>query len=303
MVNTGQSTIRRVRFLPPAPGVGAIEANTLRGIRDRGGPEEFLTPQRLDFDLLMQVTSGTAGHTVDFTEHSLRPGDILWVRAGQVHQWGAIADIEGSVVMFGPHSMGESIHDLLRSHVALGQSHWSAADLAGTPVTQILDLLTSGTDSPRAEQSDLREAARAQLLAALLIELALARAAGRAPTVEPTHQVFSWFRDHIEEHFRTWHKVSEYADRLGYSSRTLNRLARQHTGLSAKELIDERVLLEAKRQLAHRDAPVSEIAEQLGFDDASNFSSYFRRQTRTTPGAFRSRSRTGTATASACMHG
>ena len=78
---------------------------------------------------------------------------------------------------------------------------------------------------------------------------------------------------------------------MGYSTRTLNRLARQHTGLSAKELIDERVVLEAKRQLSHTDSPVSEIAEQLGFDDASNFSSYFRRQTQLTPGTFRTQSR------------
>lgn len=85
----------------------------------------------------------------------------------------------------------------------------------------------------------------------------------------------------------------------GSKSRTLNRLARQHTGLSAKELIDERVVLEAKRQLSHADASVAEIAEQLGFDDASNFSAYFRRQTRMTPGTFRTRSRAGTGTASA----
>ena len=90
MVKTGQANIRRVRFLPPAPGVGDIEVNTLKGIRDRGGPHEFLTPQRLDFDLLMHIESGAAVHTVDFTDYPLRPGDVLWVRAGQVHQWGAI---------------------------------------------------------------------------------------------------------------------------------------------------------------------------------------------------------------------
>jgi AraC-like DNA-binding protein len=51
------------------------------------------------------------------------------------------------------------------------------------------------------------------------------------------------------------------------------------------------VVLEAKRQLSHADTSVSEIAEQLGFDDASNFSSYFRRQTQLTPGTFRTQSR------------
>ena len=110
---------------------------------------------------------------------------------------------------------------------------------------------------------------------------------GDVTSTGPTHEAFTWFRDHIEEHFHHWHKVSEYADRLGYSTRTLNRLARQHAGLSAKELIDQRVVLEVKRQLSHADISVAEIAEHLGFVDASNFSSYFRRQTGRTPGAFR----------------
>ena len=127
----------------------------------------------------------------------------------------------------------------------------------------------------------------------LLVQLALVEPPGGVPPTRLTHEAYDWFRDHIEEHFQHWHKVSEYADRLGYSARTLNRLARQYTGLSAKELIDERVVLEAKRRLAHGDAAVAEIAQDLGFDDASNFSSYFRRQTQLTPGTFRSRSRAG----------
>ena len=98
----GQAGIRRVRFVPPETSLGDIEVNTLRGIRDRGGPHEFLTPQRLDFDLLVDIESGSARHTVDFTDYSLGAGDVLWVRAGQVHQWGAIADIDGAVAMFGP---------------------------------------------------------------------------------------------------------------------------------------------------------------------------------------------------------
>jgi len=291
MVKTGHVAIRRVRFLPLASNVGDIEVNTLTGIRDRGGPHEFLTPQRLDFDLLVHIESGTTVHTVDFTDHTLRPGDALWVRAGQVHKWGAIADIEGTVVMFGPHSVDERTSNLIRSYLVRPQSHWLAVDLADTPVTRALDLLASSTDPHATERSDLRQAALAHSLAALLAQLALVEHAGSAPALRPTHEAYAWFRDHIEEHFRSWHKVTEYADRLGYSARTLNRLARQNTGLSAKELIDERVVLEAKRQLSHADASVAEIAEQLGFDDASNFSSYFRKQAGMTPGAFRSWSR------------
>ena len=82
--------------------------------------------------------------------------------------------------------------------------------------------------------------------------------------------------------------VTEYAARLGYSPRTLNRLARAHTGRSAKQLIDERVVLEAKRLLSHGGASVADIAQGLGFDDPSNFSAYFLRHTGLRPGGFRS---------------
>ena len=299
MVKTGQPPIRRVRFLPPAPGVGDIELNTLKGIRDRGGPHEFLTAQRLDFDLLVHIGSGTTGHTVDFTDYPLRTGDVLWVRAGQVHRWGTIADIEGTVVMFGPHCVDEHTTQLIRARRARPQSHWPAAELAGTPVLKAHDLLTSSTDPEATHPNDLRQAALAHGLAALLVQLALVEPDGSAPAPTAIHEAYAWFRDHIEEYFDSWHKVSQYADRLGYSARTLNRLARENTGLTAKQLIDERVVLEAKRQLSHADASVSEIASLLGFDDASNFSSYFHRQAGMTPGAFRTRSRTGHGSVSA----
>ena len=247
----------------------------------------------------MHIESGAARHTVDFTDYALGAGDVLWVRAGQVHQWGAIADIEGPVAMFGPHTVDERTRDLIRSQLVRPRSHWPAADLTGTPVSQALALLVlSGNDPTNDESAQVY--ARSRLPTASPRSSSSSRSSNRpaaAPAPGPTHEAYTWFRDHIEEHFRSWHQVSQYADRLGYSTRTLNRLARQHTGLSAKELIDERVVLEAKRQLSHADASVSEIAEQLGFDDASNFSSYFRRQTRLTPGTFRTQSRIGTAPA------
>ena len=299
MVETGHDPIRRVHYLPPVPTVGDIEVNTLAGIRERGGPREFLPLQRLDFDLVVHVESGAASHTVDFTDYQLGPGDVLWVRAGQVHRWGAIEDIAGTVVMFAPHTVDDDTMQLIRRHLVRPRSHWTAAALENSPVPKALLLLavSAGGSAPR--PSPLRQAARQHSLAALLLQLALVEPSGSPPPVGPAHEAYGWFRDHIQDHFHEWHKVGDYADRLGYSSRTLNRLARQYTGLSAKQLIDERVVLEAKRLLAHGDGAASEIALSLGFDDASNFSSYFRRHTHMTPGTFRTRSRVGHATSPA----
>ena len=293
MVKMGHhvSRIRQVRYTPPTAAVGEIEVNTVTGIRDRGGPREFLAPQRLGFDLLVRIESGTARHAVDFTGFELGPGDVLWVRAGQVQQWGRIDDLEGPVVLFGSHAVDGRTRELIGAHAVRPRSHWPAAELAGTPVERLLEVLRASAERGVADPGPLRQAALAHALAVLLIELTLVVPARSALPPRPTHEAFGWFRDQLEEQFHSWHQVSQYAERLGYSTRTLNRLARHNTGLSAKQLIDERVVLEAKRLLSHTDSAVAEIAEQVGFDDASNFSSWFRRHTGTSPAAFRVRSR------------
>jgi AraC-like DNA-binding protein len=292
MVKTGQSRpsegIRPVRFDPPTAEVGDIEVLSLERMRVRGGQAEFLTPQRLDFDIVIRIDEGNAIHTVDFTDHELGPGDVLWVRAGQVHQWGRIADIDGPAVLFTPQVVDDRTTELVKTIGTSTPNHWPAATVEETPVGEVWALLLAcGRQRATSDRAQLRDAVLAHAVGALLTELALVRPADGATGPVATHEAYVWFRDEIDRRFSEWHQVTHYADRLGYSPRTLNRLARAHTGLSAKQLIDERVILEAKRLLSHGDASVADIAERLGFDDPSNFSAYFRSRAGLTPGAFR----------------
>ena len=291
MVKTGQppsEPIRPVRFDPPTAEIGDIEVLSLERMRARSGLTEFLTPQRLDFDMVVRIDEGTAVHTVDFAEHELGPGDVLWIRAGQMHRWGRIADIDGPTVLFNPHAIDDRTSQLVRSVGTSTPNHWPAEAVEGSPVEEAWALLiASGQQTITGNRTPLRDAVLAHAVGALLTELALVRPTEAAVGPTATHEAYLWFRDEIDRRFSEWHKVTHYADRLGYSPRTLNRLAQAHTGRSAKQLIDERVVLEAKRLLSHGDAPVAAIAEQLGFDDPSNFSAYFRSRAGVTPGAFR----------------
>ncbi|WP_372487578.1 helix-turn-helix transcriptional regulator [Streptomyces lomondensis] len=89
-------------------------------------------------------------------------------------------------------------------------------------------------------------------------------------------------------------RLDDYARALGYSARTLSRAALSAAGVSAKEYIDRRVILEAKRLLAHGDQPASRIATHLGFSSATNFSKFFQQRTGQSPIAFRTMARQGT---------
>ena len=78
---------------------------------------------------------------------------------------------------------------------------------------------------------------------------------------------------------------------LGCSVRTLTRASLAATGRTAKQLVDDRVALEAKRLLAESDLPVAEIGARLGFTEPTNFGRFFARTVGSSPGQFRVDSR------------
>jgi AraC family transcriptional activator of pobA len=95
------------------------------------------------------------------------------------------------------------------------------------------------------------------------------------------------FRQAVERSFRAVKAVPDYARDLGVTTSHLNESLRLETGLTAKDLIRERLLLEAKRLLLHSELTMAEIGYELGFDDPSYFSRFIRRELQTSPAEFR----------------
>ncbi len=289
MRQTDRPGIRPVQFASGQEVVAGIEVMTLATMRRRAGLLEFRDPQRLGFDLLIRIDSGTAVHTVDLVAYDLAPGDTMWIHAGQVQQWGDIAAIDGPVVLFTPQALDadtllriRATGMALRSDFPMG-SAGSGQDLAWSYLRHCASLAAG---VPQA----LGIALVARSLAALLLEL-VAGAVGPGTARRQPAEDFLRLRDAIEDGFTTEHRVAAYARRLGYSTRTVDRLARANAGLTAKALIDERVVLEAQRMLAHGDDSIAAIGGALGFDDPSNFSKYFTKRVGTTPAASRRRAR------------
>ena len=283
----GQTEIRPVRYAPSPGASGEIELTSLELMRRRGGPNEFLSPQRLDFDVLFRIDSGSTTHTVDFQQHRLSPGDAMWVRAGQVQQWGSIGEIEGPVLLFTPAALENRIHQQVTSTGTTAPSYFPGKDIRNSPETEIALDQAFAIARHDEDGKDLRRLALPHAVTVALLLLVSSSPPANVRRRQLPHEAFIWFRDSIEENFRTRHTVDAYAALLGYSVRTLGRLSRENAGLSAKQLIDERIVLEAKRALAHSPSSVARISEELGFDDPSNFSKYFSQRAGVTPAAFR----------------
>jgi AraC family transcriptional activator of pobA len=91
----------------------------------------------------------------------------------------------------------------------------------------------------------------------------------------------------VEANFRTEHSVSFYAQQLYKSPKTLSNLFAIYNHKTPSQVIQERILIEAKRLLSYTDKPVKEIAYELGFEDLPYFSNFFKKHTQSSPVDFR----------------
>jgi AraC family transcriptional activator of pobA len=98
---------------------------------------------------------------------------------------------------------------------------------------------------------------------------------------------FTRFRQLVEDHYQEHWDIAEYARELAMTPPSLNRLCRQFTGEGALDLIQDRLVLAARRHLIYTDASVEAIAIGLGFQDPGYFSRFFKRRSGVAPGQFR----------------
>ena len=116
----------------------------------------------------------------------------------------------------------------------------------------------------------------------------------RQNSTSSTDHVKSYTQERLEEFLElldtriSKHKqVSEYANRLNLSIHQLNAITKTTLGKTCSELINEHIILEARRQLLATSGQVKEIAWDLGYEDVSYFIRFFKKHTGYSPDAFR----------------
>ena len=107
------------------------------------------------------------------------------------------------------------------------------------------------------------------------------------PQQEDSSPLASDFIALVEKHFRTDHAVSAYADRLFVSPKSLTKRLKAHGYKTPTEIIRDRIVLEAKRELRYTQKTVKEIAFELGFDDPAYFTRYFKKASQLSPQGYR----------------
>jgi AraC-like DNA-binding protein len=280
-------------YRPPPPYWLGVEILSVRDLRMRATAEHLRRAHRIDFHLLIFVTSGKCNHVVDFKPVRCRSGSLLVLRPSQAEQFDVTSDWDGWLVLFRPEFLflpqlegtSDDLHlaSILASHPEPLTLHKHELHVAMAIVAQMHEdskLDTSATEV----QALLRHQ-----LCALLVRIGIVRRRQVAEhlTLQSELQRFRRFHQLVEQSFAKWHQVTQYARSLGCTEQTLTRATTGVAGITAKAFVVSRINLEAKRLLAHTSSSVASIADSLGFDDPSNFVKFFKRETGCTPSEFR----------------
>jgi AraC-like DNA-binding protein len=283
MTSRPAEPLKYVRFYNPRLARVGVEVMSLAELMRRTG-DTLEPPERVDFLMVLLVQSGRGRHMVDFTEHALQPGTVVLVRPGQVQQWRLTPALGGQLVMVSVDALAPTIARGAVDMKLLALDEWptvSRPEPALFPGA-IADVMRMHADIARFSGGEIEAAIIWHELMALLLRL-------RPERAEPDDdgQVHRLFGRELEKTFHQRPSVRELARRIGYSESTISRACLAATGRTAKEAVDQRIALEAKRLLAHSDATAAEIGHRLGFSEPTNFLKFFRRMVGTTPQQFR----------------
>jgi AraC family transcriptional regulator, transcriptional activator of pobA len=265
-------------------GTDALQAIELR--LDSIADGDVREPHRHAYNELIWVHDGHGRHQIDGDLVEFGPRTLTLIAKGQVHQFQQAEGVSGVVVRFDDDWLSGSRRWLF--------SGGSCTALAvppdeAPPFEALLDVLRAEIERPAGpESAELRR----HLLASVLLWAQRWREAqledlGASGTDVRLHREFL---ELLDRDFAESHEAGHYAAELGTTTGTLSRTLTRLTGRSTKQLITDRVILEAVTLLRFSDLSIKEIAARLGFGDQFAFSKAFKRHRGEAPLDFRARS-------------
>jgi AraC family transcriptional activator of pobA len=249
-------------------------------------------PHLLTFYDVTLVTGGRGELRLDDRRLEVRPDTVFFSSPGQVRHW-SVTGLDG-ICLFFPELF---LHEFFLDHTFLERlpyfheaSHASLAlgSTAARGLREALEAMHREVHDRRPDSVHILRARLYETLVTLARDFA-ARHQGGGPKAAP--ELVRRFRQLLSEHVARRHRVADCAQELGVTPGHLNAVCRTQVGQSAKSMIQEQLLLHARRLLLYTESDVEAIGEVLGFADPSYFARFFRRLSGRTPSAFRAQSR------------
>lgn len=247
-------------------------------------------PHKHDFYLCIFFTNGSGTHHIDFNAYVVNAGSVFVLKPGQSHHWTLSEDCDGFVFF---HS--KSFFNLNFNHLQINDFPFFSSNYNNPKIVlnqSDSEKLTNSFNellSENKQNSAFKISKIGIILADIYINLS--RLYQSNIQIKYTNQNYisklRSFENLLEQHFKTLKSATAYADLMNISTKHLNRVCSECINKSTSEIITDRIILEAKRLLSQESHSISDIANQLGYDDTAYFGRLFKKHCKASPIQFR----------------
>ena len=236
------------------------------------------------FYAIYWIHQGSGTHVIDFENYSIIPNRLFFIKPEQIHFLHSTKSVEYSAIQFTQNFILPILNTMQRLSFQRPLATYS--DLNEQEQKRLSTLFEQIAIESRSSLPNSTLLIQSELNT-LLLEWARLSLPHAKPDAFPL--LLLKYKDLIEQRFSVQRQVRYYAAQLGVTPNYLNILTQKHCNKSALALINDRVILEAKRLLVRSDKDITEIAYLVGFNELSYFSKFFRQHTDSTPIQFRNK--------------
>nr|WP_320037629.1 helix-turn-helix transcriptional regulator [uncultured Bacteroides sp.] len=249
-------------------------------------------PHRHDYYTIIFFEKGEGTHIVDFTEYQIEDNTIYFIFPGQMHQVIPTSEPKGWTMKFTDEFLiANSISDKLINGIYLFNEFGQSPPLSINEVQMSVYLnIISQIDYFSESLESYTQEAIGALMKLFFIQSnnhCSLQKDDNPQLMETTNQLLHLFKQLLNKHYTSMHMVSDYASKLNVTADYLNKTVKSITGKSAKDHIQSKIIIEAKRSLLFSEISSKELAYELGFEESAHFNNFFKKITAQTPSEFR----------------
>jgi AraC family transcriptional activator of pobA len=254
---------------------------------------QFKEVQRVPYFSIILVSEGSCELKVDFADYQISGKALLFFSPFQPFMINGTT-LKGVMINFHPdffcifRHRNEVASDGILFNNPNNPPFFNLSENESFSIYNIIDHIKAEISFTGLAQHDLL-IAYLKILLIRAIRLKFSKCTTSPPLDQgTTNPIFLYqLKRMIELHFRTKHSVGEYADLLNIPIKTLGRIVKNHFQRTLSEIISDRIIMEAKRELNLTSKTLKEIAYDLGFNDEYHFSRYFKNKIKVSPQSFR----------------
>lgn len=287
-----KNEISNILFNSEKPNNSDIEIITIESLNKRKNDIDH-SPEKahqVAFNMIVFYTEGKSKQLVDFVWHTVKKNTIIHLSKGQINAFQLTNELKGFIILFTEDYFKKQINALPKNEIIrLFNSQLFSPIIEVPEDSNVQKYMKLFYD----EYSNVNEDYNQENTYSALLSIVFSKLE-RLKQYQTFHlkrsdklNKFLDFKSLLETYFNKSRNADFYAEKLNITYKHLNTICKDIISLTAKQFIDEFIVLEAKRLLVNSEIKSTELAYSLGFEEPTNFVKYFKKHTGFTPNQFK----------------